>query len=128
MHYVNILMFCVGWLVFLLGQMQNSVRSSSNGLAVGWSGMNKWLQFQYINIITRAFVTAVLYPALIQSALTKMNAPMQAAGFGVQAWGLAGLAGYSANTLLNQLAGLIPALRIEIPQLAPPPSDPPKTS
>lgn len=123
---LNIVMFVLGWLLFLVGQMFNSVKSTSNGLNVSMEGVFRWLRFQALNIAMRVFFTVIFYPTLLKVALDKLNGPLQSAGVGVAAWGLAGLAGYMANTALFQIFGLIPWLRVEIPSLAPPPADPPK--
>lgn len=122
---LNVAMFCVGWLLFLVGQMYNSVKSTSNGLNTGFQGMLHWLRLQAVNLATRIFFSAILYPAILKVALDKLNGPLQSAGLGIAAWGLAGLAGYMANTAMFQIFGLIPWLRVEIPDLAPPPSTDP---
>jgi hypothetical protein len=116
---LNVSMFVVGWLLFLLAQMQNSVRSTSNGLD-GLTGMKKWFRLQAVNILTRAFFSAALYPTLLKAALDKLDGPLHSAGLSIAAWGLAGFAGYMANTAMFQIFGLIPGLRVEIPALVPP--------
>ncbi|HKN25301.1 MAG TPA: hypothetical protein VJX72_10680, partial [Candidatus Acidoferrum sp.] len=46
----------------------------------------------------------------------------QAAGFPVTSYMVAGFGGWSANGLLYQIFGMIPGLRVEVADLAPPPN------
>jgi len=109
------LIFGAGWLLFVLAQAQNSIRSTANGL-VGWAGFTHWLRLQAVNLLTRAFFSGLFYSFIIQSVTTKL----QAVGFAITSTAIAGVAGYSANALLYQAFGLLPWLRVEVPDLAPP--------
>lgn len=113
--YTTVVIFCAGWLLFVAGQAHNSVRSSSNGLA-GWSGFMVWLRFQAVNLVTRAFFSALAYSFIIHTIATKI----QAAGFPVTSTTVAGIGGWAANGLLYQFFGLFPFLRVELSELAPP--------
>jgi hypothetical protein len=106
--------FALGWLLFVAGQAQNSIRSSSNSLE-GWSGLVTWLRLQAVNLVTRAFFSALLYPVLVSD----MSSKLQAVGLSLTALGVAGFAGYGANAGLYQLLGFLPFFRAEIPELAP---------
>jgi len=113
-------LYLAGFFVQLLLQAQNSVQSSSNGLPTGFAGIVKWLHLQGINSLARLFLSVMLFPFFVQ-ATAKLVA---SSGVTLETWALSGIAGYSASALLNQLTGLIPALRVEIPNVAPPPTDP----
>jgi hypothetical protein len=111
----EILIYAAGWLLFVAAQAQNSVSSSSNGLR-GWGGFAQWLKHQAVNLITRAFFSAIFYGYIIHVVCAKI----QAAGLAVTGVACAGVAGYAANAVLYQAFGLLPWLRVEIPDLAPP--------
>jgi hypothetical protein len=111
--------FALGWLLFVAAQAQNSVRSTANGLA-GWAGFHVWLKLQFVNLATRAFFSSVFYGWIMQWVTTKL----QAAGLTAIGIGVAGIAGYSANALLYQIFGLMPWLRVEVQDLAPPQTTP----
>jgi hypothetical protein len=117
---LDVTMFALGWLLFLFGQIQNSIRSSSNGLDTGWAGIKHWLNIQSVNLMTRLFFSVIFYPTLLAGVFAKMDAPLRATGLPLAAWGMAGIAGYTVNTGLNQIFGFIPWLRVEVGQLAPP--------
>lgn len=112
---MKIVLFILGWVLFVLAQAQNSVQSTANGLS-GWAGFWKWLKMQAVNLATRAFFSGLFYGYLVQVVTTKI----QAAGLAIAGASIAGIAGYSANALLYQLFGLLPWLRVEVPELAPP--------
>jgi hypothetical protein len=112
---MKIAIFILGWVLFVLAQAQNSVQSTSNGLS-GWAGLSRWLKLQAVNLATRAFFSGIFYGYLVQFVASKI----QAAGLGITAFTIAGVAGYSANALLYQVFGLLPWLRVEIGTLAPP--------
>lgn len=113
---LQIVLFSLGWILFVLAQAQNSVRSTANGLA-GWSGFTRWLQLQALNLATRAFFSALFYGFIVNSVTSKI----QGAGLPLASTSIAGIAGYAANALLYQVFGLIPWLRVEVPDLEPPP-------
>jgi len=112
-------LFALGWLLFVGAQAQNSIRSTANGLS-GWAGFRCYLRLQAVNLATRAFFSAMFYGFIVQFITSKI----QAAGLGITGTSIAGVAGYSANALLYQVFGLVPWLRVEIPDLAPPAAPP----
>lgn len=114
---LEVALYAVGWLLFVAAQAQNSVRSSTNGLA-GWKGFVHWLKLQAVNLITRAVSCAVLYGTIVQSVTTKI----QAVGLPFTGIAIAFFAGYAANTMLYQIFGLLPWLRVEVADLAPAPN------
>lgn len=109
------LIYALGWLLFVAAQAQNSVRSTANGLT-GWNGFVCWLKLQAVNLATRAFFSGLFYGFIMQSVTSKI----QAAGLVITGNAVAGLAGYAANALLYQVFGLLPWLRVEVQDLAPP--------
>jgi len=115
---LNIGVFIIGWLLFVLAQAQNSVKSKTNGL----NSLSAWLKLQAINLATRAFFCGLAYGFIIHTVAAKA----QSLGFPVTATTIAGVGGYSANALLYQFFGLFPSLRVEVADLAPAPADPPK--
>jgi hypothetical protein len=117
----DVLVFALGWGLFVAAQAQNSVRSTANGLN-GWIGFRRWVQLQAVNLATRAFFSSIFYGYIIQW----VSAKLQAAGLTVIGIGVAGTAGYTANALLYQLFGLMPWLRVEVQDLAPPQNPPEK--
>ena len=112
----NVLVFAAGWLLYVLAQGQNSLKSSSNSLT-GWAGWQQWIRLQSVNLATRAFFSFLAYGFILHTVADKV----QALGFPVTSTTIAGLGGYSANALLYQFFGLIPWLRVEVAELAPPP-------
>jgi|HubBroStandDraft_6_1064221.scaffolds.fasta_scaffold244617_2 hypothetical protein len=112
---LQIVLFSLGWILFVLAQAQNSVHSTTNGLA-GWKGFARWLQLQALNLVTRAFFSALFFGFIVNSVTSKI----QAVGLSVTSTTIAGVAGYAANALLYQIFGLVPWLRVEIPDLEPP--------
>lgn len=115
MHGLNVAVFAIGWALFVLSQAQNSIRSSSNGLQ-GAAGWRAWLKLHAIDLLTRAFFSAIAYGFILNQVSTKL----QAVGFNVTATTIAGCGGFMANALLYQFFGLIPGLRVEVGELAPP--------
>ena len=111
----EILVFASGWVLFVLAQAQNSVRSTANGLT-GWAGLLHWLKLQAVNLATRAFFSGLFYAWVMQLVTSKIKA----AGLTLTGTAIAGLAGYAANALLYQAFGLMPWLRVEVQDLAPP--------
>ena len=112
---VHVLIYCAGWILFVAAQAHNSVRSSANGLD-GWQGYVRWLKLQAVNLATRAFFCAILFAWVMQLVTSKI----QTAGLGLESNAIAGIAGYAANALLYQAFGLLPFLRVEVQDLAPP--------
>lgn len=112
---LQIVVFSLGWILFVLAQAQNSVHSTANGLT-GWSGFRRWLELQALNLATRAFFSALFYGFIVNSVTGKI----QGAGLSLTSTTIAGVAGYAANALLYQIFGLVPWLRVEIPDLEPP--------
>lgn len=112
---MNAFIFALGWLLYVLAQGQNSLKSSSNGLD-GWKGWKQWLRLQSVNLLTRGFFSFLAYSFILHTVADKV----QALGFPVTSTTIAGLGGYSANALLYQFFGLIPWLRVEVAELAPP--------
>ena len=110
-----VLVYAFGWLLFVAAQAQNSVRSTANGLS-GWAGFRQWLKLQAVNLVTRAFFSTIFYGYIIQWVSDKLKA----VGLGAIGIGIAGTAGYAANALLYQIFGLLPWLRVEVQDLAPP--------
>lgn len=109
------ILYAIGWLLFVAAQAQNSIRSNTNGLS-GWTGFMDWLKLQAVNLTTRAVSCAVLYGTIVNSVATKI----QAVGLPFTGAAIAFFGGYAANTMLYQLFGLLPWLRVEISDLAPP--------
>jgi hypothetical protein len=116
MKYMNEVLYAIGFLLYVAAQAQNSVKSKSNGLQRGWSGISLWLRGNAVNLATRAFFSALAYGFLVHTFAAKI----QSAGFAVGAPVIAGCAGYAANALLYQFFGLFPGLRVEISDLSPP--------
>lgn len=114
---MKIAVFIAGWVLFVVAQAQNSIRSTANGLS-GWAGFKQWLRLQAVNLATRAFFSGLFYGFIVQFITTKL----QAAGFAITSTSIAGVAGYSANALLYQAFGLLPWMRVEVSDLAPPPN------
>ena len=112
---LNIIVFAVGWILFVAAQCKNSLNSKTNGL-VGWLGIRTWLLAQAVNLLTRGFFSGLAYGFLVHT----FSAKIDAVGFHVTSTTIAGVAGYSANALLYQFFGLFPGLRVEVSDLAPP--------
>jgi hypothetical protein len=112
---LNIAVFAVGWMLFVAAQCKNSLNSKTNSLQ-GWAGIRTWLVGNVVNLLTRAFFSALAYGFLVQT----ISAKVDEIGFHVTSSTIAGVAGYSANALLYQFFGLFPGLRVEVADLAPP--------
>jgi len=123
----NFCWYWFGWLLFVVGQAQNSINSPSNGLE-GWAGFKRWLGMHWYTLLLRCFFCAIGQAALTHWIFSKINPLLTEHGFLVAAWGIAGISGFFANTLLYQVFGIagqrIPWLRVDVPQLAPPAPDP----
>lgn len=112
MQFLSPSIFMLGWLLFVMAQAQNSVRSKTNGL----TGLSGWFRLHAVNLATRAFFSALAYGFIVHTVAVKI----QAVGFPVTATVSAGVGGYSANALLYQFFGYFPWLRVEVADLAPP--------
>jgi hypothetical protein len=112
---VHVLIYSAGWILFVAAQAYNSVRSSANGLN-GRDGYLRWLKLQAVNLATRVFFCAILFGWVMQLVTSKIRT----AGLGLESNAIAGIAGYAANALLYQAFGLLPFLRVEVQDLAPP--------
>lgn len=115
---LNVVLFSIGWILYVAAQAQNSVASKTNGLPQGWPGIKVWLQKHAVNLATRAFFSGLAYGFLVHTTAAKI----QAAGFPVSAHAIAGVAGYAANSGLYQFLGWFPSLRVEVADFAPPPN------
>lgn len=113
---VNILMYLIGWVLYVAAQAQNSATSKTNGLPAGFQGIKLWLRLHLVNLATRAFFSGLAYGFLVHTVAAKI----QAIGFPLTSTAVAGVAGYSANAMLYQFFGLFPGLRVEVADLAPP--------
>lgn len=112
---IDALTFAVGWLLFVLAQAQNSIRSKTNNLS-GKAGWANWFQMHAIELAFRAFVSALLYGYLVHTVAAKI----EAVGLQFTGTSIAGFAGIAANSVLYQFFGLVPWLRVEVGELAPP--------
>jgi hypothetical protein len=117
-HAANITLYLMGWVLFVAVQAQNSIQSKTNGLATGFKGLQQWLSMHLVNLAQRAFFSGIFYGFIVHSVGIKL----QAAGFPVTSYMMAGIGGWAANGLLYQIFGLIPGMRIEVADLAPPPN------
>jgi hypothetical protein len=120
---LNGIIYALGWILFVAGQAKNSVTSKTNGLPTGWPGIKAWLWMHDVDLVRRAFFSALAYGFIVHSIADKL------AGFGsvLSSHTVAGVAGFAANNLLYQFFGLFPGLRVEVGDLAPP-SPPSQTS
>ena len=114
--FANIVLYLMGWALFVAGQAQNSIRSKSNGLPLGIQGWEQWLRFHLVSLAQRAFFSGLFYGFIVHTVGLKL----QAAGFPITSYMVAGFGGWSANGLLYQIFGLIPGLRVEVADLSPP--------
>ena len=120
---MNIFMYWAGWTLFVLGQAQNSINSPSNGLA-GAAGLRQWFKLHWYTLLLRAFFSFIGEAALQHWVIAQLSPILAEHGLIIAAWGMAGISGFAANTLLYQVFGLlgqkIPWLRVDVPSLAPP--------
>jgi len=117
---LNISVYTLGWLLFVLAQAQNSVKSKTNGLTT----LRDWFRVNGVNLATRAFFSGLGYGFIIHTVAGKVAD----VGLSITSTAIAGIGGYSANALLYQFFGYFPWLRVEIADLAPPdktPTNPP---
>jgi hypothetical protein len=113
---LNVAVYIVGWILYVAAQAQNSVTSKTNSLPAGWTGLKFWLSKHAVNLATRAFFSALFYGLIVNTVTAKIHS----AGMNIAAVSIAGTAGYTANTLLYQIFGYIPWLRVEVSDFAPP--------
>lgn len=113
----TIVLYALGFTLFVAAQARNSVQSTANSLA-GFAGYVKWLKMQAVNLVTRAFFCSLFYGFIVQSVAQKL----QAVGLPLHGIEIAGISGYAANALLYQIFGLLPWLRVEVQDLAPAPN------
>ncbi len=111
----NVTLFLMGWTLFVAGQAQNSIRSTSNGLPPGFAGLKQWLDFHWLDLAHRAFWSGLFYGLIVHKA----TATMQAVGFPVTSYMVAGFGGWSANGIVYQLLGVL-GVRIEMGEKVPP--------
>ncbi len=119
---LTIIMYWVGWLLFVLGQAQNSLNSPSNRLE-GFAGFRTWLVLHWYTLALRAFFSAIGEVAIQHFVMARIAPLLAAQGLSIAAWGAAGISGFAANTVLYQAFGLlgskIPWLRVDVPTLVP---------
>lgn len=109
---LDVSVFILGWVLFVLAQAQNSVKSKTNGL----TSLKAWFSMHAVNLATRAFFSALAYGFIVHTVAQKI----ESAGLSLTATSIAGIGGYSANALLYQFFGYLPWLRIEVADQAPP--------
>lgn len=114
-HVANITLYIMGWLLFVAGQAQNSIRSTSNGLSNDLKGWETWLRLHLYDLAWRAFFSGIFYGFLIQTTTVKLRA----VGLEVESYTVAGCAGWLANGAVYQLGGLV-GIRNEVSQKVPP--------
>lgn len=114
---LDVSVFVLGWILFVLAQAQNSVKSNTNGLTT----VKSWFAMHAVNLATRAFFSALAYGFIVHTVATKI----ESAGLQLTATSIAGIGGYSANALLYQFFGYLPWLRVEVADQAPPPAPQP---
>lgn len=117
-----LIMYLLGVIIQVLLEAQNSVKSSSNGLPPGLPGIVQYLELQGISLLARLFLSIVFFTVILDMTQKAVGATFTS----MPAWAMAGLAGYGSSAFLRQVSGLIPGLRVEVAQQAPPPSEPPK--
>jgi hypothetical protein len=104
--------FIIGWILFVAAQAQNSVKSKTNGL----NTVSSWLKLHAVNLMTRAFFSALFYGFIVHTVAQKI----EAVGLQLAATTIAGIGGYAANGMLYQIFGFMPWFRVEVADLAPP--------
>jgi hypothetical protein len=115
-EFLSATVYAVGWVLFVWAQAHNSLLSKTNSLPDGWTGYRKWLQIHASELAIRAFFSGLGYGFIVHS----IASTVQHVGFQVTGAALAGVAGFSANTLCYQFIGLFPGLRAEVADIAPP--------
>jgi|GEM_PF-5912874 len=117
---VDLFMYWLGWLVFVMLQAPNSVRSTSNGLTADFRGVGLWILLNSKNLLARAFLCLCLQVPIQLYVIGKIESPLLAAGLKATTWGLAGMAGLLSCTVIYQILGFFPAFRVELGQIIPP--------
>jgi hypothetical protein len=105
LNYWAILAYWAGWILFVVGQCWNALRSPSNKL----SGVREWLGENWYSLIVRLFFSIILQALFISYIAEKIDTVLEAHQnwSSIADWGVAGIAGYAANTLLYQIAGFL---------------------
>lgn len=120
---MNLFMYWAGWTLFVLGQAQNSINSPSNNLS-GAEGLRKWFQLHWYTLLLRAFFSLIGEVAIQHWVGAQIQPILADHGLVIAAWGMAGISGFAANTVLYQIFGLlgqkIAWLRVDVPSLVPP--------
>lgn len=124
-HFANILLYIMGWVLLVAAQAQNSIRSKTNGLQPGFAGFRQWLDIHWLDLCHRGFWCGLFYSVIV----TKTTTLLQGAGLPGTSFIVAGVGGYASNSIIYQILGLlpIPGLRKEVADFAPP-TDPPATA
>lgn len=119
-HIGNIILYVMGWTLYVAGQAQNSIRSSSNGLD-GFEGWRIWLRFHLIELANRAFWSGLLYGASVVYATQKLQPVIStfAPLLTVTTYMAAGAGGYFASAVVYQASGLL-GFRVEMGEKVPP--------
>ena len=108
----------LNWILFVAAQIKNSLQSKTNGLTEDSAGVKKWLSGHVVDLAIRAFFSMLGYGFIVHTVAARIGG----AGFGVTATTIAGVGGFSANSMLYQFFGMFPGLRVEVSDLAPPPA------
>jgi hypothetical protein len=112
----NIVLYLMGWSLFVALQAQNSIRSKSNGLTDNFDGWRTWLRFHLLDLMLRGFVCGLIYRVAVYTTAAKL----QALGVqGMTTFTVAGMAGWTANGLVYQILGVL-GYRVEIGEKVPP--------
>jgi hypothetical protein len=117
-HAGNIILYVMGWGLYVAGQAQNSIRSTSNGLTDSFEGWRAWLRFHLIDLANRAFWSGLFYGLAVHSTAVKL----QALGFPITTYMVAGAGGFFANAFVYQAFGLLGIKRVEMGEKVPPPN------
>jgi hypothetical protein len=115
---LSVTVYIIGWCLFVAVQCRNSIVSKTNSLPVGWTGIKCWFQVHAVDLALRGFFSALGYGFIVHSVATTV----QSVGFHITATAIAGVGGFSANTMCYQFIGLFPGLRSEVADAAPPAS------
>lgn len=115
-HFGNIVLYIMGWVLFVAGQAQNSIRSKTNGLQPGFAGFRQWLDIHWLDLAHRAFWSGLFYGLVVN----KMTSTLQGLGLPVTSYMVAGTGGWSANSIVYQILGLLPGQRKEVADVVPP--------
>ena len=115
MHFAVILglwaMFYMGFFASLLLQAQTSASSTSNNLGSAWD----WVKLHGKVIVVRLFLSMIFSPLAIHYIPASIGLPI---------WSVYGAAGFIVDSLLDKILfifGRQVGLKVEVPQIAPPP-------